>query len=95
MGGRKVPGGQDMCRHTADSYWVQQKLRQHCKAIILPLKKKRICNQIINIFNYILIILFDYKFFLFKGNKAYFGPAKITKDDSPYTIKRNSLLFKQ
>ena len=41
-GGREVQEGGEVCIHTADSpCFVQQKLTQHCKVIILQFKKKR------------------------------------------------------
>ena len=39
-GGREVQEGGDIDIHRADSLVVQQKLTQHCKAILLQLKKK-------------------------------------------------------
>ena len=38
-GGWETQKGGDVCIHTADSFMVQQKLTQHCKAITLQLKK--------------------------------------------------------
>ena len=37
-GGREVQEGGDICIHIAGSHVVQQKLTQHCKAVILQLK---------------------------------------------------------
>ena len=39
-GGREVQEGGDICTHIADSFLVQQKLTQHCKAIILQKQNK-------------------------------------------------------
>ena len=38
--GREAQDGGDMCVHTVDSLFVQNKLTQHCKAIFLQLKNK-------------------------------------------------------
>ena len=39
--GKEVQKGGDTCIHIADHFIVQQKLTQHCEAIILQLKKKK------------------------------------------------------
>ena len=39
--GRKAQEGGDICVHIADLHCCRQKLTQHCKAIILQLKKKK------------------------------------------------------